>query len=436
MKHVDVAVIGSGPAGLAASAAASAAGASAVIIERESLPGGILKQCIHDGFGLIRFGEKLTGPEYAHRYIAMVRERKIPFLLGTFLTRAEETETGYRLSLVNGREGCFSLDTRAIVLATGCRERTDRQVMLQGSRPAGVYTAGLAQYFINIQGLMPGRRCLILGSGDIGLIMARRITLEGGEVLGVHEIKGEPSGLTRNVVQCLDDYGIPLFLSSTVTKLHGERRLTGVTVARVGGDLNPIPGTEEEIACDTLILSVGLIPENEVAKTLGAAIDPATGGPVVDQRMMTSRPGVFSCGNSLLVNDLVDYVSENGEAAGKAAAEWAAGSAPRLNSNAARPGEGTAFRASEIPVSVEAGADVGVVVPQRLVLSDGGKVPVYLRSRRRVEGRVLIVRADGVEIASRKTAVVRPPEMERIVIDTGKVPAGTRRITVALEERE
>lgn len=247
-KIWDVTILGAGPAGLAAALASEKEGASVCIVEREDRPGGILKQCIHDGFGLIRFREKLTGPEYAARYVSLVRERGIPVFLGTFLTRTEEAGNCFKLTLVSPDRGVYTLTTRTIVLATGCRERTDRQVFIHGERPSGVYTAGLAQYFVNIQGFLPGKRAVILGSGDIGLIMARRLTLEGAEVAGVYEIKNEPSGLTRNIVQCLEDYGIPLRLSRRVVKIHGSKRIAGVTLAAVDENFQTLAGTEEEVA--------------------------------------------------------------------------------------------------------------------------------------------------------------------------------------------
>ena len=320
----DVLVIGGGPAGLAAAIAAHDAGANVLLIEREQRLGGILKQCIHDGFGLVRFKEKLSGPEYAERFIDEFEEKGIDALLRTFVTDVHPADGGFEAVVVN-HEGMQTIWTKSIVLATGCRERTAKQVSIHGTRPAGVFTAGTAQNFINLCGQLPTKKCVILGSGDIGLIMARRLTLEGAEVEGVYEVKPTPSGLTRNIHQCLYDFDIPLHLSHTVTRVFGEDRLTGVEIAKVDENMTPIPGTEFHVDCDALILSVGLIPENEIAEQLGVELDPRTRGPACDTNHMTSVPGVFSCGNSLQVFDLVDYVSTSGEAAGTSAAAYAAG---------------------------------------------------------------------------------------------------------------
>ena len=321
MAEYDVTVIGGGPAGLSAALAADGEGAKVLLIEREARLGGILKQCIHDGFGLARYGEKLSGPEYVARDIREVERRGIDTLLLTFVTKIDREEDGFTLTAVN-RDGVTFLHTKAIVFATGCRERTAKQVKIHGTRPAGVLTAGAAQSLVNLHGLKIARRCVVLGSGDIGLIMARRLTLEGAEVVGVYEIMPKPAGLARNVSQCLKDYGIPLHLSHTVTRVFGDDRLEKVEVSEVDKDLKPIPGTEELVDCDCLILSVGLIPENELAETLGVEMDPKTRGPKCDTGFMSSVPGVFAAGNCLFVYDLVDYVSEDAAKAGKAAAEY------------------------------------------------------------------------------------------------------------------
>ena len=322
----DVLVIGGGPAGLAAAIAAKRQGARVLLVEREARLGGILKQCVHDGFGLLRFHEKLSGPEYAERFMEEFHALGIDESLSTFVTRIVPGGNGFTVTCVS-RAGVGDYTARALVLATGCRERTAKQVEIHGTRPAGVFTAGTAQHLVNLMGQLPVRRCVILGSGDIGLIMARRLTLEGAEVLGVYEAKPEPSGLKRNLAQCLEDFHIPLHLSTTVTRVFGRERLTGVEIARVDEAFRPIPGSSERIDCDGLILSVGLIPENELAETLSVPMDPATKGPLCGPDGMTNVPGVFACGNCYRVYDLVDHGSENGELAGAAAARYAAGEA-------------------------------------------------------------------------------------------------------------
>lgn len=322
MKRYKVCVLGGGPAGLAAAVSAADEGASVLIIEREAKLGGILKQCIHDGFGLKRFGERLTGPEYSGRYIKMMLEKNIDYITQSFVIDANKLSDGGFELTVQSAEGMLVIESDTIVIACGCREKTARQVMIQGTRPAGVYTAGTAQYFVNIMGYMPTKKCVILGSGDIGMIMARRLTLEGAEVEGCYEIKDTPAGLARNVAQCLDDFNIPLHLSTTVTRIIGDKRVEAVEVCEVNPDFSFKENTKRIIPCDALILSVGLLPENEVAEKLGVDIDKATKGAYVDQCFMTSVPGIFSCGNALHVNDLVDYVSESGEYAGKYAAHY------------------------------------------------------------------------------------------------------------------
>ena len=320
---VDVAVIGGGPAGMSAAVAAKKAGAQNVlIIEREERLGGILEQCIHNGFGLHRFGEELTGPEYAERYEKMVKELDIPYMLSTMVTDITPERV---ITAVNKEKGCFKIEAAAVVLAMGCRERPRGALRIPGNRPAGVITAGTAQKLVNIKGYMPGKKIVILGSGDIGLIMARRMSLEGAEVKAVCEIMEDSGGLTRNIVQCLNDFNIPLKLRHTVTEIHGSERLTGVTISQVDENLNAIDGTQEYIECDTLMLSVGLIPENELSKKAGVTLDLKTKGPVVDENRMTMAEGIFACGNVVKVHELVDFVSEEGEIAGKAAAEFATG---------------------------------------------------------------------------------------------------------------
>ena len=319
--NYDVIVIGGGPAGLAAALSAHDNGAKTLLIEREERLGGMLKQCIHDGFGLTRFGEKLAGPEYVERFMERLENEDIDVLTQTFVTRTEKTEGGFNVVTVN-RDGMQTNSAKSIVLATGCRERTAKQVLIHGTRPAGVFTAGTAQHFTNRLGVMPTKRCVILGSGDIGLIMARRLTLEGAEVLGVYEINPTPSGLTRNIHQCLKDYDIPLHLSHTVTRVFGKDRLTAVEISAVDENLKPIAGTEEIIECDALIVSVGLIPENELAQSMGVTLDRHTKGPDCDGQLMTDVEGIFSCGNVLHVHDLVDFVTKEAYRAGASAAAY------------------------------------------------------------------------------------------------------------------
>lgn len=307
----DIVIIGGGPAGLAAAIAAKEAGAKDILIlEREKELGGILNQCIHNGFGLHTFKEELTGPEYAARYIVKVKELGVPYLLSTTVVDLQQEGGGITVTSVSRKDGLLQTRAKAVVLAMGCRERPRGALNIPGTRPAGIFSAGTAQRLVNLEGYMPGKRVVILGSGDIGLIMARRMTLEGAKVLCVAELQPYSGGLKRNIVQCLDDYGIPLKLSHTVVDIRGKERVTGVTIARVGDDLKPIPGTEEDYDCDTLLLSVGLLPENELSRAVGVDLAPVTGGPIVNESLETNIPGVFACGNVLHVHDLVDYVSQ------------------------------------------------------------------------------------------------------------------------------
>ena len=400
MFNYDVTVIGGGPAGLAAAISAHDNGAKALVIEREERLGGMLKQCIHDGFGLSRFGERLAGPEYVERFMTELYKRNIDAMLRTFVTGVEKLRDGFCVATVNG-EGLKKIYTKTLVLATGCRERTAKQVFIHGTRPAGVFTAGTAQHFTNRLGVMPTKRCVILGSGAIGLIMARRLTLEGAEVLGVYEINPTPSGLTRNIHQCLYDYDIPLYLSHTVTRVFGADRLEAVEICEVDGDLRPIKGTEKRVECDALIVSVGLIPENELAESIGVSLDGHTGGPVCDGQLMTSVPGVFSCGNALHVNDLVDFVSASGEEAGKNAALFAEKSQRRVNINI--------------------GGEFLYLVPQQLDLeADNSKITFYFRSKKVLGKSTLRLTVDGAEVWKRRYPLLRPPEMQQLVLDMNK----------------
>jgi len=417
-KKTDVAVIGGGPAGLAAAVSASREGASVLLVEREARLGGILKQCIHDGFGVIRFGEKLSGPEYAYRDIKALEQTQTSVMVQTFVTRIEIAGKRFLLTLVS-RDGITRVDAGSLVLATGCRERTAKQIAIHGTRPAGVLTAGSAQYYTNIAGQIPCKRCVILGSGDIGLIMARRLTLEGAEVVGVYEAKPTPGGLLRNIVQCLHDFDIPLHLSHTVTRVFGSERLSAVEVCRVDDNMQPVIGTEHIIECDALILSVGLIPENELAEGLGAELSRSSSGPVCDQNCMTSVDGVFSCGNAMHVNDLVDYVSASGEIAGRNAARYSAGESRKgmVYSDSAR-----------VFADIAASADFLYAVPQRLDLGHmDDEVLIYFRTSE-VRGKTTVrITADGNDIFEKAFAHLRPPEMERITVDIkGRLDPGSK----------
>jgi thioredoxin reductase len=400
MNTYDVVVIGGGPAGLAAAIAAKREGANTLLIEREARLGGILKQCIHDGFGLVRFFEKLSGPEYAERFIDEFNNEKIKALTLTFVTQIKKADNGFDIKVVN-RNGVDNIKAASIILATGCRERTAKQVFIHGTRPAGIFTAGTAQHFTNLLGQMPTKKCVILGSGDIGLIMARRLTLEGAQVVGVYEAKPTPSGLTRNIHQCLNDYNIPLYLSHTVTRVFGDDRLTAVEISQVDENIKPIENTGKIVECDALILSVGLIPENELAESLNVRLDPKTKGPVCDANLMTSVEGVFSCGNALNVNDLVDYVSESGELAGSSAARYS-GQSREL-------------------IEIDSGKGLLCLVPQQLDLKSENKQTVmYFRSRDVINNCRLTLTVDGQKVFEKKYAFLRPPEMERLMVDFNK----------------
>ena len=399
MEQYDVIVIGGGPAGLAAAISAHENGAKTLLIEREARLGGMLKQCIHDGFGLSRFGERLAGPEYVERFIDRFRALGIEARTRTFVTRVERHEASFTVVTVN-QDGLTRYGTKTLILATGCRERTAKQVSIHGTRPAGVFTAGTAQHFTNLLGVLPTKKCVILGSGDIGLIMARRLTLEGAQVLGVYEAKPTPSGLTRNIHQCLHDYDIPLHLSHTVTRVFGQDRLTGVEIAEVDNAMKPIPGTEQRLECDALIVSVGLIPENELAESLHVPLDPRTKGPVCDGQLMTEVPGVFSCGNALHVNDLVDYVSASGEEAGRNAAHYA--------------------QRTRDEIVLGASENFQYLVPQRLDRgADNSAVTVYFRSRDVLGKCRVTLTVDGRAVWSKQYPFLRPPEMQQLTLDFG-----------------
>ncbi len=432
-RSVDVAVIGGGPAGLSAATNARRAGADRVlVVERDVRAGGILPQCIHAGFGLHEFGTDLTGPEYADRWTATACEAGVEVLLDTMVLSfvPEPATGGWLLSLVGPTTGVLHVHCAAVVLAMGCRERTRGALSIPGDRPSGIYTAGTAQRLSNLEGLLPGRRIVILGSGDIGLIMARRLTLEGASVLAVLELQPYAGGLTRNVVQCLDDFRIPLRLSTTIVRIHGRERLEGVVTAQVDENRKPIPGTEVDIPCDTLLLSVGLIPENELSRDAGVTLDPATGGAVVDETLATVLPGVFACGNVLHVHDLVDYVSEEAALAGRSAARYVL---------TVRTPE-----ASTVPsfVSLSAGPGVRTFVPQHLRRSTPeADPPAEVKVRFRVSAvfgactlRIESIAADGtrtVLVSARRRRAV-PGEMEDLVLKGASLSAARAAGTLAV----
>lgn len=380
-----------------------------LILERDGALGGILQQCIHNGFGLHRFGEELTGPEYAWRYEQQVREKCIPFLLNTMVLDITPDKV---VTAMNADQGIFQIQARAIVLAMGCRERSRGALNIPGSRPAGIYTAGTAQRFVNMKGLMPGKKAVILGSGDIGLIMARRMTLEGAEVKVVCELMPYSGGLTRNIVQCLHDFDIPLKLSHTISQIHGTDRVTGVTISKVDGTGRVIPEESEYVECDTILLSCGLIPENELSRQMGLPMDSVTGGAVVDETRETAVGGVFACGNVLHVHDLVDYVSEEAELAGTWAARYITGDhAP----NELLPGGTTQNGADSFAQSFFAlhpGSGVRYTVPQRVARGRGEPVKVYFRVGAVYENAYLTVRADGQLLWQQKKRKMAPGEME------------------------
>ena len=420
MKEHAIVIIGGGPAGLAAAVAAKKAGEPDILIlERDSCLGGILNQCIHNGFGLHTFKEELTGPEYAARYIAMAKEEGIPYKLNTMVIDISKEKV---VTAINREEGLFQVKAGAVILAMGCRERPRGALNIPGYRPAGIYSAGTAQRLMNIEGYSVGREVVILGSGDIGLIMARRMTLEGAKVKVVAELMPYSGGLKRNIVQCLDDYGIPLKLSHTVVDIQGKKRVTGITLAKVGPDRKPIPGTEEHYSCDTLLLSVGLIPENELSRGMGIAMSPVTSGPEVSDRLETSAEGVFACGNVLHVHDLVDYVSEEAQQAGRHAAAFVAAGCQEQS-------------VTELPVKPEGAARYTVPVsisPQRM----GDSVMIRFRVGRNIRKGVVKVYADDKLLYQRKRPVMAPGEMEQVVFQKEWLTGGESVIRVVAEEEE
>ncbi len=421
MKTYDIVIVGGGPAGLAAAVAAKEAGNDSILIlERDHELGGILNQCIHNGFGLHTFKEELTGPEYAYRYIKQVLDLGIEYKLNTMVMDIAADKT---VTAMNREDGMFQIPAKAVILAMGCRERPRGALNIPGYRPAGIFSAGTAQRLVNIEGYMPGREVVILGSGDIGLIMARRMTFEGAKVKVVAELMPYSGGLKRNIVQCLDDYGIPLKLSHTVVDIEGKEHVTAVTIAEVGPDRKPIPGTEERYTCDTLLLSCGLIPENELSRSAGVTMSPVTSGPVVNESLETNIPGVFACGNVLHVHDLVDYVSEEAKRAGQNAVKYIA--------------DGCKEASNDNVIELFATDGARYTVPSTI---NKDRMDDLLTVRFRVgdvyKNSFVSVYFDDERVMHNEKRILAPGEMEQIILQKKKLDEypNLKKITVKIEK--
>lgn len=424
MKNYDLVIVGGGPAGLAAAVSAKDHGIdNLIILERDKELGGILNQCIHNGFGLHTFKEELTGPEYAYRFIEQVLERGIEYKLNTMVMdiSVDDASTAKKIIAMNREDGMFEIQAKAVILAMGCRERSRGALNIPGYRPAGIFSAGTAQRLVNMEGYMPGREVVILGSGDIGLIMARRMTLEGAKVKVVAELMPYSGGLKRNIVQCLDDFGIPLKLSHTVIDIEGKERVEAVTIAEVGPDRKPVPGTEERYTCDTLLLSCGLIPENELSKSAGVSINPITSGPIVNDSLETNVDGIFACGNVLHVHDLVDYVSQEATSAGKNAAAYILhGSNPDAKTVEIYPTDGVRYTVPKF------------IRPQEM----DDTLTVRFRVGAVYKNCAIATYYDDELISKRKRPVMAPGEMEQVVLDKKKLSSypNLTKITIRIEE--